>query len=235
MAATNLSTQERSTDVWINDWEEVKLSDDDLEEVKFPVVASPLFSTIEISDDNTNLLKATNISTQERSTDVWIKRDHTCVDDWEEAPFPGVSSPFSTIEISDDYTNLLKPNYFQGLMTTGILTSPSCRLTFGGYNGHLVSLNQHCNTYMQSYGIVKGDFGLTVFEPASFESVKAFFFSRKLGYETLFYMPKEHLVRTGGQLNTLLSKMGDHGVPAEATFYELHSGDSFYVPPRFQF
>ena len=90
MAATNLSAQERSTDVWINDWEEVKLSDDDLEEVKFPVVASPLCSTIEISDDNTNLLKATNLSTQERSTDVWIKRDHTCVDDWEEAPFPGV-------------------------------------------------------------------------------------------------------------------------------------------------
>jgi hypothetical protein len=81
---------------------------------------------------------------------------------------------------------------------------------------------------------VKCDFGLTLFEQASFDSLKAFFFSRKLGYETLFYMPKEHLVRTGEQLNTLLSKMGD-GVPAEATFYELHSGDSFYVPPRFQF
>ena len=122
MAATNLSTQERSTDKWINDWEGVKfpvvasplfstieLSKDDLEEVKNPVVASPLCSTIEISDDNTNLLKATNLSTQERSTDVWIKRDHTCVDDWEEAPFPGVASTFSTnrhIDINFVPTNI---------------------------------------------------------------------------------------------------------------------------------
>ena len=57
----------------------------------------------------------------------------------------------------------------------------------------MLTLNQHCNTYMESFGdVVQGHFGLAVFSESSFDSVKAFFFSRKIGYEALFSVPKKH-------------------------------------------
>lgn len=121
-------------------------------------------------------------------------------------------------------------------LSSKICSPICCRMTFGGPSGcggHMLTLNQHCNTYMESFGVVQGHFGLAVFSESSFDSVKAFFFSRKIGYEALFSVPKKHLVDSGAKLNALLSQMAAQGVPAEATFHELKSGDTFNIPTKF--
>ena len=66
-------------------------------------------------------------------------------------------------------------------------------------------------------------------------SHESLFFSPKLGYEALTSLPKDMFFGSGEQLSTVLAIMDSHGVPAEATFYKLQSGDTFRIPPKFNF
>ena len=78
-------------------------------------------------------------------------------------------------------------------LSSKICSPICCRMMFGGPSGcggHMLTLNQHCNTYMESFGdVVQGHFGLAVFSESSFDSVKAFFHA-KLVMRPYFMFPR---------------------------------------------
>jgi hypothetical protein len=171
-------------------------------------------------------MASTRLPLKTSSVDVCLRRGRAT---------PKVAAPLVTsclFEMGNDYRSILK--HFPQLLMKISPEDPTCRITLG-VNGRIMSLNQHCNIFMESHGIVNGDFGLTVFTAASFDSVKALFFSPKLGYEALTSLPKDMFFGSGEQLSTVLAIMDSHGVPAEATFYKLQSGDTFRIPPKFNF